>query len=36
MTDFSTHEVAKALGLPDSKLRSCARAAQLAPTRDAR
>ena len=35
MTDFSTHEVAKALGLPDSKLRSCARAAQLAPTRDA-
>ncbi len=36
MTDFSTHEVAKALGLPDSKIRSCARAAQLAPTRDAR
>jgi tetratricopeptide (TPR) repeat protein len=35
MTDFSTHEVAKALGLPDSKIRSCARAAQLAPTRDA-
>jgi tetratricopeptide (TPR) repeat protein len=36
MTDFSTHEVAKALGLPDSKIRSCARAAQLSPTRDAR
>ena len=36
MTDFSTHEVAKALGLPDSKIRSCARAAQLAPTRDGR
>jgi tetratricopeptide (TPR) repeat protein len=36
MTDFSTHEVAKALGLPDSKIRSCARAAQLAPSHDAR
>ena len=33
MTDFSTHEVAKILGLPDSKIRSCARAALLAPTR---
>ncbi len=36
MTDFTTHEVAKALGLTHSKLRSCARAAQLAPGRDAR
>lgn len=36
MTDFSTHEVAKTLGLPDSKIRSCARAAQIAPIRDAR
>ncbi|MEX2222676.1 MAG: tetratricopeptide repeat protein [Candidatus Rokuibacteriota bacterium] len=33
MTHFSTHEVAKALGLPDSRLRSCARAALLAPAR---
>ena len=33
MTDFSTHEVAKILGLPDSKLRSCARAALLTPSR---
>ena len=33
MTDFSTHEVAKILGLPDSKIRSCARAALLAPVR---
>jgi tetratricopeptide (TPR) repeat protein len=33
MTDFSTHEVAKILGLPDSKIRSCARAALLAPAR---
>ncbi|MGH7315314.1 MAG: tetratricopeptide repeat protein [Candidatus Rokuibacteriota bacterium] len=33
MTHFTTHEVAKALGLPDSRIRSCARAALLAPTR---
>ncbi len=33
MTSFSTREVAKILGLPDSKIRSCARAALLAPTR---
>jgi tetratricopeptide (TPR) repeat protein len=33
MTVFSTREVAKILGLPDSKIRSCARAALLAPTR---
>lgn len=33
MTDFSTHEVAKILGLPHSKIRSCARAALLAPAR---
>jgi tetratricopeptide (TPR) repeat protein len=33
MTAFSTHEVAKILGLPDSKIRSCARAALLTPTR---
>jgi tetratricopeptide (TPR) repeat protein len=33
MTAFSTHEVAKILGLPDSKIRSCARAALLSPTR---
>jgi tetratricopeptide (TPR) repeat protein len=33
MTSFSTHEVAKILGLSDSKLRSCARAALLAPAR---
>lgn len=33
MTAFSTHEVAKILGLPDSKIRSCARAALLAPAR---
>lgn len=25
MTDFTTHEVAKALGLSDSGIRSCAR-----------
>ena len=33
MTSFSTPEVAKILGLPDSKIRACARAALLAPTR---
>lgn len=33
MTAFSTHEVAKILGLPDSRLRACARAALLTPTR---
>jgi tetratricopeptide (TPR) repeat protein len=33
MTSFSTHEVAKILGLPDSKIRSCARAGLLAPVR---
>jgi len=33
MTPFTTHEVAKALGLPDSRIRACARAALLAPTR---
>ncbi|HKW92306.1 MAG TPA: tetratricopeptide repeat protein [Methylomirabilota bacterium] len=33
MTSFSTHEVAKILGLPDSKIRSCARAGLLAPAR---
>lgn len=33
MTHFTTHEVAKALGVPDSKIRSCARAALLAPGR---
>lgn len=33
MTSFSTHEVAKILGLSDSKIRSCARAGLLAPTR---
>ncbi|MGH7299057.1 MAG: tetratricopeptide repeat protein [Candidatus Rokuibacteriota bacterium] len=33
MTHFTTHEVAKALGLPDSRIRSCARAALLAPAR---
>ncbi|HEX5528048.1 MAG TPA: MerR family transcriptional regulator, partial [Methylomirabilota bacterium] len=33
MTAFSTHEVAKILGLPDSKIRACARAALLTPTR---
>jgi tetratricopeptide (TPR) repeat protein len=33
MTHFTTHEVAKALGLSDSRIRSCARAALLAPTR---
>ena len=33
MTAFSTHEVAKILGLPDSKIRSCARVALLAPVR---
>jgi tetratricopeptide (TPR) repeat protein len=36
MTAFSTHEVAKILGLPDSKIRSCARAALLTPTRSPR
>jgi DNA-binding transcriptional MerR regulator len=33
MTAFSTHEVAKIIGLPDSKIRSCARAALLSPAR---
>jgi tetratricopeptide (TPR) repeat protein len=33
MTSFSTREVAKILGLSDSKIRSCARAGLLAPTR---
>ncbi|HEY7041684.1 MAG TPA: tetratricopeptide repeat protein [Methylomirabilota bacterium] len=33
MTSFSTDEVAKILGLPDSKIRSTARAALLAPSR---
>ncbi len=33
MTSFSTHEVAKILGLSDSKIRSCARAGLLVPTR---
>jgi len=33
MTHFTTHEVAKALSVPDSKIRSCARAALLAPGR---
>lgn len=33
MTSFSTHEVAKILGLSDSKIRSCARAGLLAPSR---
>ena len=33
MTAFSTHEVAKILGLPDSKIRACARAALLTPAR---
>ncbi len=33
MTSFSTHEVAKILGLSDSRIRSCARAGLLAPTR---
>ena len=33
MTRFTTHEVAKALGLPDSRVRTCARAALLAPPR---
>ncbi len=33
MTSFSTQEVAKILGLPDSKIRSCARAGLLAPAR---
>lgn len=31
MTAFSTHEVAKTLGLPESKIRSCARTALLGP-----
>jgi tetratricopeptide (TPR) repeat protein len=33
MTSFSTREVAKILGLSDSKIRSCARAGLLAPPR---
>jgi tetratricopeptide (TPR) repeat protein len=33
MTHFTTHEVAKALGVSDSRIRSCARAALLAPGR---
>jgi tetratricopeptide (TPR) repeat protein len=33
MTRFTTHEVAKALGLSDSRIRTCARAALLAPAR---
>ena len=33
MTSFSTHAVAKILGLSDSKIRSCARAGLLAPAR---
>ncbi len=33
MTSFSTHEVAKILGLPDSKIRACARAGLVAPAR---
>lgn len=33
MTHFTTHEVAKTLGLSDSRIRSCARAALLEPTR---
>jgi tetratricopeptide (TPR) repeat protein len=33
MTSFSTHEVAKILGLSASKIRSCAHAALLAPAR---
>jgi len=33
MTHFTTHEVAKALGVPDTRIRSCARAALLAPGR---
>jgi tetratricopeptide (TPR) repeat protein len=33
MTRFTTHEVAKALGLSDSRVRTCARAALLAPAR---
>jgi tetratricopeptide (TPR) repeat protein len=33
MTRFTTHEVAKALGLPESRVRTCARAALLAPPR---
>ena len=32
-THFTTHEVAKALGVPDTRIRSCARAALLAPGR---
>ena len=34
MTRLTTHEVAKALGLSDSRIRTCARAAMLAPARD--
>jgi tetratricopeptide (TPR) repeat protein len=33
MTRLTTHEVAKALGLTDSRIRACARAALLAPAR---
>jgi tetratricopeptide (TPR) repeat protein len=33
MTRLTTHEVAKALGLTDSRIRACARAAMLAPAR---
>jgi tetratricopeptide (TPR) repeat protein len=33
MTRLTTHEVAKALGLTDSRIRACARAAMLAPPR---
>jgi tetratricopeptide (TPR) repeat protein len=33
MTRFTTHEVAKALGLSDSRIRTCARAALLSPPR---
>ena len=33
MTRLTTHEVAKALGLTDSRIRVCARAAMLAPAR---
>jgi tetratricopeptide (TPR) repeat protein len=33
MTHFTTHEVAKTLGVPGSRIRSCARAALVAPTR---
>ena len=36
MTRFTTHEVAKALGLTDSRIRTCARAALLSPPRGRR